>query len=243
MSWLTQSSLGGEIGAKLIPVTVTDAWRKAHPEAAIGLLELSDVDNAQPSAALEARKREVQEQLRSTYRGFDRGAFLELPALAAYKRYYRKFKKTYHLQLQIESIVLHEKRLPTVSPLVDSNFIAEMETFVLTAGHDVAKLVEPVLIDVSHEGDTMSQLDGGIKALRAGDMVMRDREGICCSILYGQDNRSPLSAATNHVVFVSYAPPGVSPALVTSHLQTIETYVHLFSTSCRLEQCQVLLAG
>lgn len=227
----------------MIPVTATDEWRRAHPGAAIGFLELSDVDNTHPSEALETRKRQVEDQLRSTYRGFDRAAFLALPVLAAYKSYYRQFKKTYHIQLQIESIVLHAKGLPTVSPLVDCNFVAEMETFVLTAGHDVGRLREPVLIDVSREGDTMAQMQGGIKAIRAGDMVMRDREGISCSILYGQDSRSPISPGTSHVLFVSYAPPGVPPELVTTHHQTIETYVRLFSASCRREQNRVIAAS
>src|SRR5262245_24144930 len=60
--------------------------------------------------------------------------------MAAYVRYYKRFSKTYHVQLQLESIVLKRKSLPSVSPLVDANFTAEVETLVLTAGHDAQKL-------------------------------------------------------------------------------------------------------
>ncbi len=67
--------------------------------------------------------------------------------MAAYERYYKRFDKTYHVQLQVESIVLKGKNLPDVSPLVDANFIAEIETFVLTAGHDVMQLQGSVCMD------------------------------------------------------------------------------------------------
>ena len=53
---------------------------------------------------------------------------------------------------KIESIVLKGKSVPNVSPLVDANFVAEIETLVRTAGHDAAKLQGLISIDVSREG-------------------------------------------------------------------------------------------
>ncbi|OGA49985.1 MAG: hypothetical protein A3G25_00375 [Betaproteobacteria bacterium RIFCSPLOWO2_12_FULL_63_13] len=72
--------------------------------------------------------------------------------MSAYDRYYKRFNKTYHVQLQVESIVLKGKSVPNVSPLVDANFVAEIETLVRTAGHDAAKLQGLISIDVSREG-------------------------------------------------------------------------------------------
>src|SRR5262245_61630140 len=124
----------------MLTISVTDAWRRAHPGATIGLLELSGVDNGRASEALNQRKREIETGLRDRYRGFTRPQFLALPVMTEYDRYYARFNKTYHVQLQLESIVLKDKRLPDVSPAVDANFMAEVETLVLTAGHDVDKL-------------------------------------------------------------------------------------------------------
>jgi DNA/RNA-binding domain of Phe-tRNA-synthetase-like protein len=226
----------------MILISSSGAWRKTFPGAVIGLLELSQVDNKQGSTQLEKRKRHLEAHLRTAYRGFDRNDFLAIPILAAYKDYYRGFKKTYHVQLQIESIVLHGKGLPKVSPLVDANFVAEMETFVLTAGHDAARLKPPVLIDVSRTGESMTQMGGESKALRADDMVMRDADAICCSIIYGQDDRSPISTATRHVLYVCYAPPGVTPEAVSNQLQSVEENVRLFSPSAIVEQRQLISA-
>jgi len=227
----------------MLSITVTNDWKRSHAGASIGLLELSRVSNPEESPELESRKRELETQLRSTFHGFERNDFLALPILAAYKRYYRQFKKTYHVQLQIESIVLRKKSLPAVSPLVDSNFLAEMETFVLTAGHDAARLHEPILIDVSHEGEQITQMRGSSKAIRAGDMLMRDADGISCSIIYGQDNRSPISADTTHVLYVSYGPPDVPVEAMRTQLQSIEENVRLFSPSAILEQSRLISSG
>jgi DNA/RNA-binding domain of Phe-tRNA-synthetase-like protein len=226
----------------VLSISASAEWRTAHPGAIIGLLELSKVGNTHPSRQLDERKRETEARLRERYRGLTRHDFLSHPVMAAYARYYKRFGKTYHVLLQLESIVLKGKPLPNVSPLVDSNFMAEVETLVLTAGHDVEKLLGAVSMDVSRDGDPLTQMDGATRALLAGDMIMRDAEGICCSILYGQDNRSPISVETSHVLYVAYAPAGVSAETVETHLRAIEDHVRLVSPLAVREQRQLLLA-
>jgi DNA/RNA-binding domain of Phe-tRNA-synthetase-like protein len=222
--------------------SATDEWRNAHPGGIIGLLELSGVENTQSSSSLDERKRETEARLREQYKGFTRQNFLALPVMSAYEKYYKRFEKTYHVLLQVESIVLKGKNLPNVLPLVDANFIAEVETFVLTAGHDVAKLNEPIYIDVSRKGDQMTQMNGASKVIRAGDMVMKDADGISCSIIYGQDNRSLISAETSNALYVAYAPAGVPAEIVDSQLQKIEENVRLFSPNFIVEQHRLIKA-
>jgi DNA/RNA-binding domain of Phe-tRNA-synthetase-like protein len=226
----------------MLSISATDEWRIAHPDGIIGLLEISGVENTTASSSLDERKRSTEADLRKQYQNFTRQDFLALPVISAYDRYYKRFDKTYHVQLQVESIVLKGKNLPNVIPLVDANFIAEVETLVLTAGHDVAKLGEPVTIDVSRESDQMTQMNGTSKVIRAGDVIMRDAEGISCSIIYGQDNRSPITTETSHVLYVAYAPAGVSAEAVDAQLQKIEENIRLFSPNIRVEQHRLLKA-
>jgi DNA/RNA-binding domain of Phe-tRNA-synthetase-like protein len=227
----------------MLHISATDEWRISHPDALVGLLEVSGTVNTRSSPGLDARKRETETRLRARYGGFTRQQILALPVMADYERYYKRFSKTYHVQLQVESIVLKGKNLPAVSPLVDANFVAEVESFVLTAGHDVAKLNGPIVIDVSREGDQMTQMNGSLKAIRAGDMVMKDASGICCSIIYGQDDRSPISAETSHALYVAYAPAGVPAERVDDQLQRIAENIRLFSPAAIVEQCRLLSAG
>ena len=48
--------------------------------------------------------------------------------MADYERYHKRVNQTYHVQLQVDSIVLKGNRLPDVSPAVDANFMGEVET-------------------------------------------------------------------------------------------------------------------
>jgi DNA/RNA-binding domain of Phe-tRNA-synthetase-like protein len=226
----------------MLAISATSEWRGAHPGAIVGVLEISGLKYAGSSSALQERKRELEAGLRRRYDGFARPGFLALPVMAEYDRYYRRFNKTYHVQLQLESIVLKGKPLPDVLPAVDVNFMAELETLVLTAGHDADKLLEPIVIDVSRDGEQMTQMNGAPRAIRAGDMIMRDAGGISCSIIYGQDARSPISSETSRVLYVAYAPAGVAADVVESQLGRIEDNLRLFSANVSVEQRRLLIA-
>ncbi|MFZ5857513.1 MAG: phenylalanine--tRNA ligase beta subunit-related protein [Chloroflexota bacterium] len=221
---------------------MTNELRAAHPGAVIGLLELSSVDNSRLLPELDGIKRETEARLRGRYAGFSRQDFVSIPIMAAYQKYYKRFTKTYHVLLQLESIVLKNKSLPSVSPLVDANFTAEVDTLILTAGHDVAKLVSPIVMDVSKSGDIIVRMNGAPKEMEAGDMVMRDATGVVCSILYGQDNVSPITSATTHALYVAYAPAGVPAEAVKDHLKMIEENVRVFFPTAVLEQSQLIQA-
>jgi DNA/RNA-binding domain of Phe-tRNA-synthetase-like protein len=224
----------------MLPILATLAWHTSHPGAMIGLLELSGVVQPETSPLMNERKRETEARLRECYQGGTRKEIASHPVMTAYIRYYKRFNKTYHVLLQAESIAFKDKNLPDVCPLVDAAYISEMETFVLTAGHDVDRLQPPTLIDVSHEDEQMIQMDGTVKVIRAGDMIMRNAEGISCSILYGQCKHSPITAETAHVLYVAYAPSGVTKETVEAHLSGIEANIRLFSPNAVVEQISFL---
>jgi len=226
----------------MLNITVTDAWKETHPDGKIGLLEISGVDNTKPAPALEQEKRAIEERLREKFANFSRNDFLELPVIAAYHSYYRKFGYTYHVLLQLESVVLKGKSLPNVSPLVDANFAAELETLILTAGHDVGKFEAPVIMDVAREEDQITQMNGKLKDVPVGDMLMRDAQGVACTILRGQDNLSPISKTTTHVLYVSYVPAGITESHAQAQLDTVEQYVRMFSPDCKVEQNALICA-
>jgi len=224
----------------MLLITGTDDWQAAHPGAAIGLLEVSGVEKVAVSARLDERKREIESRLRERYAGYTRPDFLSLPVMAAYERYYHRFEKTYHVLQQVESIVLKGKNLPNVSPLVDANFMAEVDTLVLTASHDADKLQGEIRMDVARVGDQLTQMSGALKAVLVGDMLMRDAHGVCCSIIYGQDNISPLKPESTHALYVAYAPAGVPAAQIHEHLQRIWENIQLFSPGALLGQNRLL---
>lgn len=216
-------------------ISVSESWKNAYPGAHIGLLLVNKVDNTRRPTALDGQKVAVTSRLRARFAGYGRQQLQELDVLKAYKNYYKKFNKTYHVQLQLESIILKDRQLPNVNPLVDANFAAEMESMLLTAGHDADLLVQPVLIDVSRGSERFVQMNGEEKTLKENDMMMVDAKGVVCTVIYGQDARTPISPRTGRALYVTYVPPGIAAETVNQHLEMIKANVLLFAPEAEIE--------
>ena len=227
----------------MLQIEVSERWHETFPGARVGVVLLANVDNSRRAKPLDQWKQKVESSLREKYSGFSRADLLELEVLKAYRDYYRQFNKTYHVQLQLESLVHKGKSLPNISPLVDSNFAAELNTLILTAGHDADLLRNPVRIDTTQLGDEFTQMNGVPKPLKPGDMMMSDADGIVCTIIYGQDQRTPISPKTRRALYVAYAPPGVSAAAVDEQLDSVRKNVLLFAPETETELLHVYTAG
>ena len=175
---------------------VSDAWKATYPTAHAGVLVMHDVTNPPYHAELEERKQQLQNELRARFVGQDRSAIAALPTIQAYNAYYKSFKKTYHVQLQLESIVFKGKSLPSVAALVEAMFMAEIKNLLLTAGHDLDTLQLPVTLDVATGQESYTLLRGQEQIAKAGDMLMADQAGVISSVLYGPDQRTQVTAQT-----------------------------------------------
>jgi DNA/RNA-binding domain of Phe-tRNA-synthetase-like protein len=213
----------------MLDVSISDTWKATYPGAQIGMLLVENVDNISRPTALDAQKIAVEAHLHEKYAGWERGDLLSMDILNAYRAYYKKFGNTYHVQLQLESILYKGKSLPKVSPLVDAGFLAEIETLVLTAAHDADRLILPLGIDITTGSEEFIQMSGTPRALKPNDMMMTDAQGTVCTILYGQDNRSPITPATRRALYVAYVPPGIAARDVLAHLEAIRRNVLLFA--------------
>ena len=217
----------------MLELTLSDTWRAVYPDAAVGILAMQNVANPEHHPALEARKEALENELRTRYAGFDRTAFKALPAIDAYNSYYRRFKKSYHVLLQLESVALKGKPIPSVAALVEAMFMAELDHQLLTAGHDLALVQAPVRVDVAEGSETYVRINGQEQTLKAGDMYIADAHpdgpwgGVLSSILYGPDRRTRITESTRKVLFTVYAPAGIETEIVNEHLQDIQSYVQI----------------
>jgi DNA/RNA-binding domain of Phe-tRNA-synthetase-like protein len=205
---------------------VTDAWRVEYPEAAVGLLAMRGASNPKHHQVLNQKKEDLQQDLRTRFTGANRSSLKALPTVEAYSNYYKRFKKTYHVLLQLESVALKGKSIPRVAALVEAMFMAELKNQLLTAGHDLALVQEPVRVDVAQGDERYIRLNDQEQVLKAGDMYIADTQGILSSIIYGPDRRTQISSSTQDVLFTVYAPSGIPEERVTQHLQDIQGYVH-----------------
>jgi DNA/RNA-binding domain of Phe-tRNA-synthetase-like protein len=218
---------------------VTEAWKSAFPQAHAGVLVMRDVLNPASHPALERRKEALVEEIRLRYGSLDRGQLEKLPTLQVFEAYYKRFKKTYHVQLQLESIACKGKSLPSVAALVEAMFMAEVKNMLLTAGHDLDALHLPIRLDVTKGDEVYTLMRGQPQQVKPGDMMISDSLGIMSNIIYGPDQRTQIQAGTRNVIYTTYAPVGISAQAVTEHLQDIQEYVGLFAPDARVEMLQI----
>lgn len=222
---------------------VSEAWKATYPGAAVGVLAMRNVINPQAHAVLDKRKEELENQLRARFSDYDRAALKTIPTLRAYDAYYKRYKKTYHVQLQLESIVFKGRSIPRVAALVEAMFMAELKNLLLTAGHDLEAVQMPVKLDVAAGNERYIRLNGEEQKLKAGDMMIADAQGVISCVLYGPDYRTRITPETRQVLFTVYAPPGIGEQAVYDHLTDIQTNVLLVAPEATMELLTVYGTG
>lgn len=86
------------------------------------------------------------------------------------------------------------------------------------------------------------QMNGRIITLKSNDMMMKDSQGVVCTIIYGQDQRTPISPQTRRALYVSYAPPGISRKSVQKQLDSIRDNILLFAPKAEVEMVEIFSA-
>lgn len=220
-------------------LTVSDRWRERYPDAHVGVLALKGVASTGPRDELAEAREALAIELRSRYAGYDRARLKAEPIMAAYDGYYRQFDKTYHVQLQLETVIFKEKPIAGPSPLVEAMFMAELKNLLLTAGHDLELVEGGLVADVASGEERYIRLGGREQLAKEDDMMISDDQGVLSTVLYGPDDRTQLRPSTSAAVFTVYAPAGVGPEQVQQHLLDIEHYASLVAPNLRRQDIAV----
>ncbi len=197
---------------------------------------MSQVTAPKKHPGLAKRKTELEEALRARFKGRSRSDLKQLPNVQPYIAYYKRFKKSYHLLLQLESVALKNRSIPRVAPLVEAMFMAELKNQLLTAGHDLARVEPPVTVRVANGVEAYTTISGSEQILKEGDMYIADSLGIMSSIIYGPDRRTQIRPSTTQLLFTVYAPQGIGNKAVESHLRDIEENILLIAPEAKVTE-------
>ena len=165
------------------------------------------------------------EQIKSKYVGYDRKIALATEPLCYYAEYYKQFKSTYHVQGQLESVLMKGKGIPSVGIPVEAMFLAEIKNLLLTAGHDLDLIQGELTVNVADEPLRYQGLAQKEQQLAKNDLYLSDAKGILSSIIYGPDFRTRITETTQNVVYFSYGVEGVTKPQLQTHLNTIASYL------------------
>lgn len=218
-------------------VIIENRWRMQYPSASVGIMVVNDVCNPKHSDALQGKKAELISELQSKFK--TKAGLLADDSIQKYSAYYKRYKKTYHVAAQMESIIFKEKAIPCVAALVEAMFMAELKSGLLTAGHDMRKLKMPLMISSAKGEEKYIGISGKEQSVKADDMMIKDEIGIISSILSGPDNRTRITESTTTCMFVVYAPAGIKQFLIEEHFNDIIENIRLFAPGVVVESRQI----
>lgn len=212
----------------------------AFPGVSLGVLAMDNVLNLAYHEGLNAAKSELEKSLREKYGSLDNNMVKHQHPMDIYSAYYKRFGYSYHVLLQLQSIVYKNKPIPNVQTLVESMFMAEMKNQLLTAGHDLEHIRYPLQLKVSTGKEAYTGFGRKELVTVESDMFISDAEGVISSILRGPDLRTCIKADTRQVLFTVYSLPGINDDLLCRHLNDIESYIRTTSPDASVQVKEIL---
>ena len=174
--------------------------------------------------------------LREQYREYVRAdVFGQNP----YFRYFRKFKKTYPVMMQFESVLLKGREFPRWNAVTAVPFLAELETHVLTGTHDVEQLLGPAELYLAQAKEPFTGLRGDLVHTYPGDLCARDEGGIIFSMIAGADARTCARQTSRHVFYPVFGVPGQDPAALRPMQERLAEYARILAPDAEVS-CQMI---
>jgi DNA/RNA-binding domain of Phe-tRNA-synthetase-like protein len=218
-------------------LTIDNAVNVTFPGAKLGILAMA---NVAPTAPLNpSAVAEGMEEIRRRYGHLDRAGLKNTRPIRSYIDYYRAFGYSYHVLSQLESVLNGKKQFRAESGLLQSMFLTEIESMLLTAGHDVSLLKLPLRLAIAAEGETYLSLSGNEVAAVPGDLTVCDGNGVISSILRGPDSQSRITVSTTDALFTVYAPPGIDTDPILAALGKLRERILSFSPAAETMNLRV----
>ena len=160
--------------------------------------------------------------LREKYADYDRKALF---GENVYFRFFRKFKKTYPVMMQLESFLLKGRPFPIDNSVTAIPFLAELETQSLSGTHDVDFVRGAVRLFAGTEKAPFAGMRGEEVHTYPGDFCARDDEGIIFSMIAGADARTCAKPGSRHVFYPVFGVTGQPAGEIAAVLDRLEEYV------------------
>ena len=164
--------------------------------------------------------------LREKYANYDRKALF---SENVYFRFFRKFKKTYPVMMQLESFLLKGRPFPIENAVTAIPFLAELETQSLSGTHDVDFVRGAVRLFAGTEKAPFAGMRGEEVHTYPGDFCARDDEGIIFSMIAGADARTCAKPGSRHVFYPVFGVAGQPAGEIAAVLDRLEEYVRVLA--------------
>lgn len=152
-----------------------------------------------------------------------------------YFRYFRKFKKTSPVMMQVESFLLKGRPFPEGRYTNAVAFLTELKTRCLLGSHDAEMIEGDLVIYTESEKTSFPSIHGGEAHSYPGDVTCKDDISIVVSMIAGADERTCLKEDSRHILYFAFGTPGMETETVQGYLDQVEEYVKVLAPSARTE--------
>lgn len=205
----------------------------AERNISVGLVEVRYPERTEwNDAAFHALVEQEFAALRERFAAYERKeVFGENP----YFRFFKKFKKTYPVMMQFESIMFKGQPFPSFNPITEIPYLLELTTHVLSGTHDIDCIQGPVVLFEGTEKAPFTGMRGTEAHTYPGDVCARDDGGIIFSMIAGADARTCAHPDSCHVFYPIFGTPDLPVSVITDAMDTLTRYVQTLAPTAQIE--------
>ncbi|MBQ3369717.1 MAG: hypothetical protein IJG48_01715 [Mogibacterium sp.] len=205
-----------------------------NTDSHVGILEVKYPDLAEwDTAAFEQMRDRELEVIRKEGEQYDRETWFRQDP---YFRYFRKFKKTYPIMMQVESFLLKGRPFPEERYVNAVAFLTELKTRVLAGTHDADRVEGDIVFYTETEKVPFPSIHGSEGHSYPGDVTGRDDGGVIISMIAGADSRTCLQDDSSHVLYLIFGSPGMTIEAIDEYLDQLEEYVKVLAPAAETER-------
>ena len=204
------------------------------PGCHVGILEVKYPDPAEWDTAAFAEMRDAElAAIRREGEEYDRETWFRQDP---FFRYFRKFKKTYPIMMQVESFLLKGRPFPEGRYVNAVAFLTELKTRGLMGTHDADRVQGDIVFYTETEKVAFPSIHGSEGHSYPGDTTGRDDGGVIISMIAGADSRTCLQEDSTHVVYLAFGTPGMTEEALGEYLDQLEEYVRVLAPAAETQR-------
>jgi DNA/RNA-binding domain of Phe-tRNA-synthetase-like protein len=190
---------------------ISDAYRHRFPKLSFGIGTIQACTYFEKSESFKLYKREL---LRKMRRRANLAQIEERVKL--YDQFFKEWEYTCPLPNHFKRTV--EMGFPIINLYIDTHIIAEMFHGILMAIQDLDRFQGEWKLDLAQGGETFQGVSGKMIRCQEDEIVLRDGEGMVCSLFQGPDFKTRVESVSRNIVVYIFTAPGIQEEHVSNGL-------------------------
>jgi DNA/RNA-binding domain of Phe-tRNA-synthetase-like protein len=195
-----------------VNLIITGAYRLRFPNLTFGIGTIQNCTYFEKSDSFKLYKRELLRKMRR------KSNLVQIQGrINLYDQFFKEWGYPCPLPDHLKRTI--EMGFPIVNLYIDAHIIAEMCHGILMAIQDLDRFQGGWKLDLANEDETFQGVSGNMIRCKKEEIILRDEEGIVCSLFQGPDFRTKVDASTKNIVIYVFTARGIQEEYVANGLQ------------------------